>query len=156
VDDRAADDARSTARSPFEPRHRRARVQRDVLAAVAAGGALGAPARYGFIRLMATRAGTFPWATLIVNVSGCAALGFLLVLVLDRFPPTRYVRPFVATGFLGAYTTFSTFTVETDLLVKGGRAGIALLYVVVSLVAGIAATFAGIGAARRLPVRPRR
>jgi len=126
--------------------------QRDVIAAIALGGALGAPARYGVAQLVHVSPGTFPWATFWTNVSGSFALGVVLILVLERFPPTRYVRPFVATGFLGAYTTYSTFAVETDLLVKDGHAGIAGAYVVASLAAGFAAVWAGIALARTIPL----
>jgi fluoride exporter len=128
-------------------RHRR-RAGVPVLAAIALGGALGAPARYGVAQLVHVAPGGFPWATFWTNVSGSLALGVVLAAVLERFPPTRYVRPFVATGFLGAYTTYSTFAVETDLLVKDGHAGTALAYVAASLVAGFVAVWAGVVAVR--------
>ncbi|HEX8804264.1 MAG TPA: CrcB family protein, partial [Acidimicrobiales bacterium] len=67
---------------------------------------------------------------------------------IERFPPTRYVRPFVATGFLGAYTTYSTFAVETGLLVDGDHVGLAAAYVTASLLCGVLAVTAGIGVAR--------
>src|SRR5205085_11955756 len=114
-----------------------------VIAAVAIGGALGASARYGVTQLITLSPDSFPWATFWTNVSGSFALGVVLALVLERFPPSRYARAFAATGFLGAYTTYSTFAVETDLLVKDGHAGIAVAYVVVSFVAGFVAVFAG-------------
>jgi CrcB protein len=79
-------------------------------------------------------------------------LGLVLALVLERFPPTRYLRPFVATRFLGAYTTYSTFTVETDLLVKDGYAAVALAYAAASLISGLIAVWAGIWAARIRPL----
>jgi fluoride exporter len=119
-----------------------------VLGAVAFGGALGAPARYGLAQLVPVARGSFPWATLATNVSGSFALGVVLALVIERFPPTRYVRPFVATGFLGAYTTYSTFAVETDLLIKDGHVAIALGYVAASLVCGLVASGLGIMAGR--------
>jgi CrcB protein len=121
-----------------------------VLLAVAAGGAAGAPARYEVTRLVAVAKAGFPGATFWINVSGSFLLGFLLVLLLERLPPTRYVRPMVATGFLGAYTTFSTFAVETDVLAKDGHAAMALAYVVASTAAGLVAALAGVVAARRL------
>jgi CrcB protein len=133
----------------------RGRAQPDVVAAIAAGGALGAPARYGVAQIIHAQAGGFPWATFWTNVSGSLALGFILILVIDRFPPTRYVRPFFATGFLGAFTTFSTFAVETDLLVKEGHKAIAAAYVASSLVAGFAAVWIGIVLARAAPLRAR-
>ena len=119
-----------------------------MLAAIAAGGALGAPARYGVAQLIHVAPGTFPWATFWTNVSGSLALGLVLGLLLEHFPPTRYLRPFVATGFLGAYTTFSTFAVESDLLVKDGHVAIAIAYAAGSLVAGFAAVYCGLRAAR--------
>jgi CrcB protein len=127
------------------------RSELRVLAAIALGGALGAPARYGVAQLVHVAPASFPWATFWTNVSGSFALGLLLALVLERFPPTRYVRPFVATGFLGAYTTYSTFAVETDLLIKDGHPGIGLAYAAASLVAGVVSVWAGIVAARTIP-----
>jgi CrcB protein len=126
-----------------------------VLAAVAVGGALGAPARYEVAQLIHVANGGFPWATFWTNVSGSFALGFLLILVIEHFPPSRYVRPFLATGFLGAFTTFSTFAVETDLLIKDGHAFVAVTYALGSLFVGFAAVWAGILLARLVPVRPR-
>lgn len=129
------------------PRTERSRP--GVLAAVAVGGALGAPARYGVAQLLPSAGGSFPWATFWTNVSGSFALGLLLALMIGRFPPSRYLRPFFATGFLGAFTTFSTFAVEIDLLVKDGHASIAVAYALASLVIGLAAAGAGIVLARR-------
>jgi CrcB protein len=129
------------------------RAQPDVLAAIALGGALGAPARYGVAQLVAVPKDGFPWATLWTNVSGSFVLGLFLVLVIERFPPTRYLRPFVATGFLGAYTTFSTFAVESDLLVKDGHVATAAWYVAATMVIGLIAAWLGI-ASGRLLARP--
>jgi CrcB protein len=116
---------------------------------------LGAPARYGVVQLVHVARDSFPWATFWTNITGSFALGLILALMLERFPPTRYVRPFLATGFLGAYTTYSTFAVETDVLVKDGHAGIAIAYALASLVAGFVAVRAGMLVARaiRLPAR---
>ncbi len=83
-------------------------------------------------------------------------LGFLLVVLLERFPPTRYVRPFLATGILGAYTTMSTYTVETALLIKDGHMATAALYGIGSLAAGVVLAYAGIVAARLAPQRQHR
>ena len=131
------------------------RLRRSVLVAVALGAAAGAPARYGLAQVIHVAPGTFPWATFATNISGSFALGLLLALILERFPPTVYLRPFVATGFLGAFTTYSTFAVETDLLVKQGHAAVALAYAAASLVTGFVAVWAGIWAARAVPVRHR-
>ena len=129
------------------------RADPRVLAAIAFGGALGAPARYGVAQLIHVRAGGFPWATFWTNITGSLALGFVLALLLERFPPTRYVRPFVATGFIGAYTTYSTFAVETDLLIKDGHAAVALAYASSSLLAGFVAVWLGLTVARVWRVR---
>jgi CrcB protein len=130
----------------------RRRRQVFVLLAIAAGGALGTPARYAISRIVHVAPNSFPWSTFIVNVSGCFVLGVLLTLIIERWPPTRYARPFAAIGFLGAYTTFSTYMVETDLLVKNGAVGVAALYVVGSLVAGFVAVYLGIVCRRLWPI----
>lgn len=139
-----------------KPKRRHGRARPGVLAAIAAGAALGAPARYSVAVLLPAASGVFPWATFLTNVSGSFALGFVLVLMLERFPPTRYLRPFVATGFLGAYTTYSTFAVETDLLVRDGHPVIAIGYALASLVAGLAAVWGGIVLARLIAFRNER
>jgi CrcB protein len=92
-----------------------------------------------------------PWATLAVNLSGSFAIGVLLTFVLERWPPTRYVRPFAAIGCLGAFTTFSTFAVESDLLIKEGRVGIAIGYGVASVAGGLVAAYLGIVVGRAWP-----
>jgi CrcB protein len=129
------------------------RADPRVLAAIALGAMPGAAARYGLSRLVPVHPGGFPWATFGTNVSGSFALGFLLVTLVERFPPSRRlhvgVRAFAGTGFLGAYTTFSTFSVEADLLVKDGHAATATAYVAASLVVGLAVALAGMVAARR-------
>ena len=120
-----------------------------LLAAVALGGALGAPARYEMTRVIHVAKGGFPWATFWTNISGSLVLGFVLVLIIDRYPPSRYARAFVATGFLGAYTTFSTFMVDSDVLAKDGHVATALAYAAASVVAGFLAVWVGILAGRR-------
>ena len=126
-----------------------------MLAAVAAGGALGAPARYGVAQLVHVAKDTFPWATFWTNISGSFALGLVVLVVVERFPTERYARPFLAIGFLGAFTTFSTFAVETDLLVKDGHAAVGITYAVTSVVAGLLAVWLGMLVARRVvPRRP--
>ena len=126
-----------------------------MLAAIAAGGALGTPTRFEVAQLIHVTPGTFPWATFWTNISGSFLLGFLLVLLIERFPPTRYLRPFFATGFLGAFTTFSTFAVETDLLIKDGHALIGMTYALGSVAAGLVAVWTGMHLARRAPLQER-
>ncbi len=120
----------------------------DVLAAVAAGGALGSLARWALGEALPTSSGEFPWATFAANVSGALALGLLMVLVLDLWPPGRYLRPFLATGLIGGFTTFSAYMLETRDLLDDGQAGLALTYVAATLVAGLAATWAGVATGR--------
>ena len=149
-----ADSAQPTSEAAVgHPAHTH-RARRSVLSAIALGAAAGAPARYGVAQLIHVAPGTFPWATFVTNISGSFALGLLLALILERFPPTLYLRPFVVTGFLGAYTTYSTFAVESDLLVQHGHAAVAVGYAAASLVIGFLAVWAGIAAARMVPAHP--
>jgi CrcB protein len=124
------------------------------LAVIAAGGMLGASARYGMARWLPVAPGHFPWATFWTNLSGSFVIGLVLVLALERLPPNRYVRPFVATGVLGAYTTFSTYEVETALLLKDGHAVTALTYLLGSVAAGLLLVYAGMVLGRRVAARP--
>lgn len=121
-----------------------------VLAAVAAGGALGGLCRFGVAQLIPAVPGGFPWATFWTNISGSLLLGILIVVATRCFPSNRFVRPFFATGLLGAYTTFSTLTVEVDLLLGDGAAATALVYCAATLVCGLAAAWAGIRLGRSL------
>lgn len=134
---------------------RSSRSQPDVLAVIALGGMLGASARYAMTRWLPIPAVGFPWATFWTNLSGSFLLGLLLVLLLERFPPTRLVRPFLATGILGAFTTMSTYEVEVALLIKDGHAATGVLYGLGSLVAGLIVAYAGILAGRLAPPRHR-
>ncbi len=118
-----------------------------VLVAVALGGVLGGCARYG-VDLLVPASTDFPWATFVVNVAGAACLGLLLVLVLELWQPTRYVRPFLGVGLLGSMTTFSTWMVETDRLIATGAPLVATAYVLASVAAGLAATVLGMTTGR--------
>lgn len=120
---------------------------------IAVGGMLGAAARYGVAQWLPSRPQPFPWATFWTNLSGSFMLGLLLVLLLERFPPTRLLRPFLATGTLGAFTTMSTYQVEIALLIKDGHPLTAVIYGVGSLVAGLVLAYLGILAGRRIQPR---
>lgn len=122
----------------------RVRTPWDVLAVVAAGGALGALARHGLEVAWPVPAGGFPWVTLAVNVAGCAALGTVMELLARLAAPHRLLRPFLGTGLLGGFTTFSMYAVETRELLAAGRPGLAAAYVVGTLVGALAAVWAGI------------
>jgi CrcB protein len=138
--------------SPAQRRElpRMPQVRPGIMLAIAIGGALGTPARYAVERIIHVAPDSFPWSTFTVNISGSLILGVLLTLIIERWPPSRYLRPFAAIGFLGAYTTFSTYMVETDLLVKEGQVGVAVAYVVGSLAVGIVAVYLGIVIGRLL------
>jgi CrcB protein len=138
----------AVGRSRRLSQRRESRARPDVLAVIAIGGMLGATVRFKLSEVLPTEAGHFPWATFWTNLSGSFLLGFLLVVLLERYPPTRYLRPFLATGILGAFTTMSTFTVETALLLKDGHAATASLYGLGSVVAGVFLAYAGIVAGR--------
>jgi CrcB protein len=116
-----------------------------VLAAL--GGALGALARWAIHEALPSPAG-WPWATLLVNLTGCVLVGALLAVTLARWPDSPWVRPFLAVGFLGGYTTFSAFAVEVTLLAESGAWPLAAGYVVVSLVGGCTGVLVGLVAAR--------
>jgi fluoride exporter len=126
------------------------RLHWDVGAVVAAGGALGGLARYGLNELLPRAQSGFPWSTFAENVSGCALLGALMVVLLEVRAPSRYLRPFLAVGVLGGFTTFSAYTAEVRGLLVGGRTQLAMAYLSVSLLAGVLATVAGIALARGL------
>jgi CrcB protein len=103
-----------------------------VLTVISGGGVVGALARYGLGVLFPS-----PWTTFAINVSGCLLIGVLMVLIDDVWSPHRLLRPFLGTGVLGGYTTFSTYAVD----VTRGAGGVA--YLVGTLVAALAAVYAG-------------
>lgn len=118
--------------------------------AISAGAILGANARYLVGLWTAPWSTGFPWGTLAINLSGSLLLGFYLALVTERFTGRATTRLFVATGFCGAYTTFSTFSYETVALAQRGAVGLAAAYVVASVVGGLLAVAAGTLAAHAL------
>ncbi|HZO66440.1 MAG TPA: fluoride efflux transporter CrcB [Kribbellaceae bacterium] len=126
-------------------------MRRDlpVLAAVAAGGVLGALARYGVSSAWPHEPGGFPWATFGINVSGCLAIGVLLVMITELRSTHRLTRPFLGTGVLGGYTTFSTYAVETERLLSDHPVT-ALVYLVGTAAAALVAVQAGVVLTRAL------
>lgn len=117
--------------------------------AVAAGGALGAVLRYYLGGTALGRvAAPFPTATFVINVTGSFVLGLFLTLATERVHVSPHLRLAVAVGFVGAYTTFSTFEYETAKLIEDGDVTRALLNVLLSFVAGLLAVWLGIFAAR--------
>jgi len=108
---------------------------------VAIGGAIGAAVRWSITELVTRPVDGFPWATLIVNVVGCLLIG----LAAGRLPRHSDAWLGAVVGILGGLTTFSTFAVETRSLFDHGHAGTAIVYVAVTLVAGLAATELALG-----------
>jgi CrcB protein len=109
------------------------------LAAVFAGGALGAIARAEVADALPVHPGTFPWATFMVNVAGAALLGWFTTRLQERLPLSVYRRPFLGTGICGGLTTFSTMQLELVRLLDRGCVGLALAYAAASVVVGLAA-----------------
>jgi CrcB protein len=125
-----------------------------VLVAVAVGGALGTVARYELALAEPVSSGHFPWATFVANLAGSLVLGIAVVAFADTRVSAGWPRALVAVGFCGGLTTFSTWMVESVLLTRDDHGGTAALYLVMSLVAGLAAVALGVGATRRIVGRP--
>jgi fluoride exporter len=125
------------------------------LAAVAVGGGLGSVARYLLAAAFPAGPG-FPWAIFAVNVSGCLCLGLLLVYLLEVWPPRRLLRPFLAIGLIGGYTTFSTYAAGVLTLLMGHAPALADAYALSSVLAALVAVWLGMKLARlAAKMRPR-
>ena len=112
--------------------------------AIGVAGALGALARYGLEGWVSRRAGSFPWGTFVVNVSGSFLLGLLVTLLGERFAVAPWVRASLTIGFLGAYTTFSTLSLESYRLLEGRSYALAGANLAGSLAAGVLALYGGV------------
>lgn len=116
---------------------------------VAMGGAAGAVARYLFSNYVhAANPGQFPWATLLVNLAGSLCIGIMYVLIAERGLIHPDWRSIIIVGFLGAFTTFSTFSLETITLIEQGQYGLALTYTLTSVTICVLAAGLGIGLTR--------
>jgi len=124
-----------------------------VLAAISAGGVLGALGRYGLAEALPHPDGGFAWSTFAVNTSGCLLIGVLMVLIAEVWPGRRLLRPFLGVGVLGGYTTFSTYAVDAQRAVTAGEPGTALLYLAATMVAALAAVWAGATLTRKALAR---
>ncbi|WP_043627409.1 fluoride efflux transporter CrcB [Nonomuraea candida] len=122
---------------------------RQVLPVIAAGGALGALARYAAQVALPAGPADFPWATFLVNVSGCLLMGVLMVVITEVRRAHRLVRPFLGVGVLGGYTTFSTYAVDVQRTIAEGAPVTGLLYLAGTLAAALAAVTAGMWLTRR-------
>jgi CrcB protein len=130
------------------------RFDRLELAAVFAGGCIGAMARAAAGELLASGGPAWPWATFAVNVAGAFALGYFTTRLQERLPLSAYRRPLLGTGFCGALTTFSTTQVELLRMLDDGRAGLAFGYAAASLAAGFAALALATNLVRRARLAP--
>jgi len=111
---------------------------------IAAGGALGSIARYWVGSTIARRMGTrFPYGTFVINVTACVIIGFSLTYLGRRAGLSPAWRFFVPIGFIGAYSTFSTYEWETLSTLRTGAFALAGLYSIGSLIVGLAATWCG-------------
>jgi CrcB protein len=126
------------------------RIHRSALGAIAVGGAIGALARWGLAEALPHEGGQFPWSTLLANVVGCFLIGVLMVLVMERWPTHRLVRPFFGTGILGGFTTFSAYVVDARALVAADRPELAAGYLAGTLVAALLAVVAGLRITERV------
>jgi CrcB protein len=120
-----------------------------MLGAIALGGAMGALARYGVGEAMPHRAGAFPWATFLINVSGCLLIGVLLVMITEVRTVHPLSRPFLGTGVLGGFTTFSTFAIDTERLL-GDHPLTAIAYFFGTVAAALLAVQTGVMVTRSL------
>lgn len=118
---------------------------------VGVAGFFGAVARYwldGWVTRLA--GGGFPWGTFVVNMSGCFVIGLLTTVLTERLLPHPTVRVAITVGFVGAYTTFSTFAYESLRQIQDGALGLVVANVAGSVVLGIAAAWLGVVAGRAL------
>jgi CrcB protein len=116
---------------------------------IAVGGALGALSRYGMTRWISSHwQQTFPLATMTINVLGCVLMGVAFVVVSEKMPSLEPYRPLVMVGFLGAFTTFSTFSLEIVSLINMQAWLSAVSYLLLSCVLGVVGLVVGMAVAR--------
>lgn len=134
--------AAATGPGPFQGDVRRGRwpgLRWSALAVVFAGGTFGGLARYAVSLAWPTPAYRFPWATFTVNTTGAFGLALLIYIVAEVWSPHRYARQLLGTGFLGAFTTFSSVVLSADQLAAHGHGRTAAIYLVGSLLAAAGA-----------------
>ena len=127
------------------------------LLAVSVGGGLGSVVRYLLATAFPAGHG-FPWAIFALNVSGCLCIGLLMIYLLEVWPPRRFLRPFLAIGLIGGYTTFSTYAGGVLTMLTGNADALAAAYALSSIAAGLAAVWLGMKTGRivaGLPARMR-
>ena len=143
---------RTSKSSTRQPHHASGPGAAD-LAAIAVGGGIGSVARYLLSAAFPAGHG-FPWAIFAVNVSGCFCLGLLMVYLLEVWPPRRFLRPFLAVGLVGGYTTFSTYAGGVMTLFTRHAEALADAYALTSILAALVAVWCGMKAARTAAMLP--
>lgn len=150
---------------PFQPRTSRRRSWRRAepghipwltLGVIAVGGVIGALARQGLWALFPNRAGAFDWTTLGINAGGCALIGVLMTAITEVRHSHRLTGPFLGTGVLGGFTTFSTYIIEGQQAINSGAPQTGLAYLAATLTAALLAVYAGVSLTRLLPRLHRR
>jgi CrcB protein len=129
-------------------------MQRDgrELAAIFAGGFVGAITRYALAQALPVSTGDWPWSTFLVNVAGAFALGYFTTRLQERLPLSSYRRPLLGTGLCGALTTFSTMQVELLRMLDDGLLALAAAYAVISVASGFVAVAVATNLVRRARV----
>jgi fluoride exporter len=128
------------------------RPDRQEIAAIAAGGAVGALVRVALARSYAPGPGSWPWVTFAVNLAGAFMLGYFVTRLQERLPLSAYRRPLLGTGFCGALTTFSTMQLELVRMIDRHHYGLAVAYAAASLAAGYACVHLATAVVRRVRV----
>ena len=128
---------------------RRARADGQELAAIFAGGCIGAVARAALVQGLHVQPGEWPWATFMVNILAALLLGYLITRLQERLPPYSYRRSFLGTGICGALSTFSTMMIELLRMIDGGYWTLAVGYSAASIAAGLGAVFVATKLVRR-------
>jgi len=114
-------------------------IDRRELAAIFAGGVVGALLRAALVELMPHEIAAWPWPTFVANLFGAFALGYFTTRLQERLPISAYRRPFLGTGLCGALTTFSTMQLELVRMLEHGDPTLAAIYAVTSVVLGFLA-----------------
>ena len=130
----------------------RPKIDLRELAAIFAGGTVGAVLRVELSNAFPTPTGHWPWIVFAINVSGAFILGYAVTRLQERLPLSTYRRPLIGTGFCGAFTTFSTLQLELLKMIDASRYGLAFGYAAASIAAGYAAVFLATALVRRVRV----